>query len=240
MKLTRRKIRSLILEVISEGYYIGSDDPSKTVRADDAYASGTDMLDKRIASHPALKRVASDGDEGINQARDLAQSIYGDEFPDAENTALDIGPDKIKRMVDTYGPKSFDKVAAEFTETLEEMLDDHNTAESIVIYGQKDPVSDDMIAKLGLEEVPGVLRPIIIIVTFDSKHYIDGSSLGPEDFYILLHPDEISGKSIVFAGVSVQNFYYAYEVYYELKEFTSMSRLVEDVLTDIYQESGLY
>ena len=92
MKLTRNKIRSLILEVISEGYYIGSDDPSKTVRAMDAYQSGVEMLDDRIANSPQLSSIilGDDDDAGIEQSRLLAQAQYEDEFPDAERAALDV------------------------------------------------------------------------------------------------------------------------------------------------------
>jgi hypothetical protein len=240
MKLSRKKLRSLIIEVISEGYYIGSEDPSKTTRAIDAHQSGIDMLDKRIASHPKLSTIAnaSTDDDGLEQARWIAHAKYEDELPDAERAALDIGADKVEKLTIDYRNNYFDDSVDEFIKKLSVFFTKHHDPESMDIYKQEDDVSLDILQKLNLEEMHGTERPVIIITTFDSAAS-DGSSLGPENFYILLYPGD--SKSIHKLDlVTIQNFYHGYETYYKIEEYGgNIDAMVEDLGVGIYRDSGI-
>lgn len=242
MKLTRRKIRSLILEVISEGYYIGSDDPSKTARALDAYQSGIRKIDDRIANQPALRALAYSDDDGLNQARDLGQSIFGDELSTAEDAALDIGYDKIAKTTEEYGFEGFDAIADEFIDTLSEFFDSNHAPDYMKIYRRTNTIPEDLIVKLGLEDTSVRQLPVIIIATFES-FASDGRSMGPEDVYISVYPGgEYSGSSFELDGVNVQNFYHSYESYFQAKDYSGdvITQMVKDIGEAIYMDIGIF
>ena len=234
------------MEVISEGYYIGSDDPSKTVRATDAYQSGIEMLDDRIANNPALSTLAGDYQdddyEGLEQARALAQAKYEDEFPDAERSALDIGYDKIKKTTDEYGIEGFDKKADEFIDSFDKFFDQSSVLEDYEVYGRTyGIIPEDLIVKLGLEDIHRGLLPVVIVATFESVAS-DGSSLGSEDVYISLYPGDGQPKSTFeFAGATVQNFYHSYEAYFDIEEYSGdINKMIEDIGKAIYRDIGIF
>ena len=234
------------MEVISEGYYIGSDDPSKTVRAMDAYQSGIEMLDDRIAKNPALSTLAGDYQdddyEGLEQARALAQAKYEDELPDAERSALDIGYDKIKKTTDEYGIEGFDKKADEFINSFDKFFDQHSGLEDYEVYGRAyGIIPEHLIVKLGLEDIHRGLHPVIIVATFESVA-ADGSSRGPESVFISLYSGDGQPRSTFeFDGANVQNFYHSYEAYFDIEEYSgSIDKMVEDIGKAIYMDIGIF
>ena len=236
------------MEVISEGYYIGSDDPSKTTRALDAYQSGIKKVDDRIANHPTLRSIAAfdddDDDEGLNQARDLAHTKYEDDLTDAENTALDIGYDKIAKTTEEYGYEGFDTIADEFIDALSEFFESNLDPDNMEIYRRTNTIPDYLIVKLGLEDTPPRHLPVIIIATFES-FASDGRPMGPEDVYITVYPGDGRRGSKTAAeldGVNVQNFYHSYETYFEAKNYAGdvITPMVEDIGRAIYMDIGIF
>lgn len=235
------------MEVISEGYYIGSDDPSKTTRALDAYQSGIKKVDDRIANHPVLRGLANvdvDDDAGLNQARDLAHTKYEDDLTDAENTALDIGYDKIAKTTEEYGYEGFDTIADEFIDELSEFFEGNLDLYNMEIYRRTNTIPEYLIVKLGLEDTPPKHLPVIIIATFESFSS-DGRPMGPEDVYITVYPGDGRRGSKTAAeldGVNVQNFYHSYETYFEAKNYAGdvITPMVEDIGRAIYMDIGIF
>lgn len=234
------------MEVISEGYYIGSDDPSKTTRALDSYQSGIKKVDDRIANHPVLRGLANDDVDdvaGLNQARDLAHTKYEDDLTDAENTALDIGYDKIAKTTEEYDYEGFDTIADEFIDALSEFFDgNHDPEYGMEIYRRTNTIPEDLIVKLGLEDTSPRHLPVIIIATFESVSS-SGRSMGPEDVYISVYPGgEYSGSSFELDGVNVQNFYHSYESYFQAKDYSGdvITQMVKDIGRAIYMDIGIF
>jgi len=160
---------------------------------------------------------------------------YEDEFPDAERSALDIGYDKIKKTTDEYGIEGFDKKADEF-------IDQSSVLEDYEVYGRTyGIIPEDLIVKLGLEDIHRGLLPVVIVATFESVAS-DGSSLGSEDVYISLYPGDGQPKSTFeFAGATVQNFYHSYEAYFDIEEYSGdINKMIEDIGKAIYRDIGIF